>query len=75
MLIGFARTAVTHGLVSRATFEIVDVNADPALVIRQDGRLFGVYSLSVRDDRIDAIRVVLNPDKLAFIDRQFATRA
>ncbi len=74
MLAGFGRAAVKQGLVERLSFEVVDVNADPALVVRQDGGLFGVYSLSIRGNLIDAIRVVLNPDKLAFIDRQLLAR-
>jgi len=75
MLIGFGRAAINRNLADRLSFEVVDVNADPALVVREDGNLFGVYSLSIRGDCIDAIRVVLNPEKLAFIDRQLLARA
>ena len=39
-------------------------------MIRLDGRLDGVYVLSVEGDAITGIRVVRNPDKLAYIGRQ-----
>ena len=70
LLVGFVRAAVATGLASRATLEVTEVNAEPALVIRLDGRLDGVYVLSVEGDAITGIRVVRNPDKLAYIGRQ-----
>ncbi len=70
LLVGVVRSAVATGLASRATLHVTEVNAEPALVIRVDGRLDGVYVLSVEDDSITGIRVVRNPDKLAYISRQ-----
>jgi RNA polymerase sigma-70 factor (ECF subfamily) len=70
LLVGFVRAAVATGVASRATVEVTEVNAEAALVIRLDGRLDGVYVLSVEGDAITGIRVVRNPEKLAYISRQ-----
>jgi RNA polymerase sigma-70 factor, ECF subfamily len=75
LLLGFFRAARRQGLADRASFEVLDVNAEPALILRESGRLFAVYGFSVDGDRITAIRVVLNPDKLAFIGRQLDAMA
>ena len=51
---------------------MIDVNNEPAVLIRVDGRLDSVYACEVGQGRITSIRVVRNPDKLAYIDRQLA---
>jgi len=40
------------------------------IVLRVAGRLDGIYVTTVEDGEITAIRVVRNPDKLTYIDRQ-----
>jgi RNA polymerase sigma-70 factor, ECF subfamily len=52
------------------TIDIAEVNGELALVLRVAGRLDGIYVTSVEDAAITAIRVVRNPDKLTYIDRQ-----
>src|SRR5258706_1614666 len=45
--------------------EIVEVNGEPAMLMRAAGRLDSVYAFTVKDDDvIAAIHVVRNPDKL-----------
>ena len=74
LLIGLNRSAETTGLAARATFHVIEANAEPAVVIRVDGRLDGVWVFSVADGAIAGIRVVRNPDKLAYLDRQLTRR-
>jgi RNA polymerase sigma-70 factor (ECF subfamily) len=75
MLVGFRRAAPATGIpLESVTLDIVDVNGEPAVVLRVAGRLDGVYVMSVEDDAITAIRVVRNPDKLTYIDRQLAVK-
>lgn len=70
LLVGLHRTARATGLASRATFHVTEVNSEPAMVLRVEGQLDGVFVLSFADDTIAGIRVVRNPDKLAYLDRQ-----
>ena len=74
LLLGLRRIVQAQGLGTSLSFEIVDVNCEPALVVRVAGQLDSIYALSIDGDAIDAIRVVRNPEKLAFIERQLTTR-
>jgi RNA polymerase sigma-70 factor (TIGR02957 family) len=74
-LIGVRRTAENTGVSREASLAIEDVNSEPALVLRVGRRLESVFVLSIEDETISAIRVVRNPDKLAFIDRQLQQSA
>jgi len=69
-LVGLYRTAQTAGLVRDVSLKIEDVNSEPALVVRVRNRLESIFVFSIDDNRISAIRVVRNPDKLIHIDRQ-----
>jgi RNA polymerase sigma-70 factor (ECF subfamily) len=66
-LVGLHRTAAHAGLLSRASTVIEDVNSEPALILRVDGRLESVFVLSIEGETVSGIRVVRNPDKLAHI--------
>src|SRR5262249_6442344 len=48
----------------------VDVNGEPALAVQVEGRIDSVYTFSIDDDRITAIRIVRNPEKLRYLSRQ-----
>jgi len=72
LLIGIQRVAAAQGLLNQLSARVIDVNFDPALEMRLGGRLDSIYALEIQDGAIHAIRVVRNPDKLAFIDRQLA---
>ena len=71
MFVGFWRVAPTLGVAPEdISMEIVDVNAEPAMVIRVAGQIDSVCALTIDGDLIGAIRVIRNPDKLQFIKRQ-----
>jgi RNA polymerase sigma-70 factor (ECF subfamily) len=76
LLLGFRRTAPAIGVALEAvTVDIVEVNGEHALLLRVEGRLDGVYVMTVEDGEIAAIRVVRNPDKLTYIEQQLTARA
>jgi len=48
-----------------ARVEIEEVNGQAALIIRADGQVFSVLTMDVEDGQIQAIRIIVNPEKLA----------
>ncbi len=74
LLLGIRRTALLSAgsAHQRLSVEVVEVNYEPAMLVRVDGRLDSVYVCSIADDAIAGIRVVRNPDKLVYIRRQLA---
>jgi RNA polymerase sigma-70 factor (ECF subfamily) len=73
LLVGIRRTAPAAGIpLDRVSLDVVDVNNGPAVLVRVDGRLDSVYACEVGRGRITGIRVVRNPDKLAYIAHQLA---
>jgi RNA polymerase sigma-70 factor, ECF subfamily len=70
MLTGIHRTAMVQGLLPDVSIEPIDVNFNPAFIIRRSGRIDSVYALDIAGDRIQALHIVRNPDKLRFIERQ-----
>jgi RNA polymerase sigma-70 factor (ECF subfamily) len=69
-LVGLRRVAATTGWDRQATLAIAEVNREPALIVRVAERLDSVYVVSVENDAVAGIRVVRNPDKLGYIERQ-----
>jgi RNA polymerase sigma-70 factor (ECF subfamily) len=55
------RKLLTLGVEQR----FVEVNGRPGIVSYQDGRPFSVFTIETRSDRIDAIYIVTNPEKLS----------
>ncbi|MFH9742199.1 RNA polymerase sigma-70 factor [Streptomyces roseolus] len=54
---------------------VAEVNGAPGVVLHVGARLIGVATVETRaDGRITDVRMVMNPDKLVFAGRQFATR-
>ncbi len=47
-----------------------EVNSGPALLVGREESLAGVIAFDVADDAVRGVRLLLNPDKLAFIERQ-----
>ena len=47
--------------------ELDEVNGQPALVVRADGRAFLVLTIEVQAQQIRAVRLIANPDKLAHV--------
>jgi RNA polymerase sigma-70 factor (ECF subfamily) len=75
MLAGFRRSASAGGVdLTTVSLHVADVNGEPAMLMRIAGRLDSVYTFTIDDDdRIATVRVVRNPDKLRYLDRQLAT--
>jgi RNA polymerase sigma-70 factor (ECF subfamily) len=72
-LVGIHRTARASGLAQQASLAAVEVNGEPAVVLRVAGELNSIYVLSVTEGVVATISVVRNPDKLTFIDRQLSS--
>jgi RNA polymerase sigma-70 factor, ECF subfamily len=71
MLLGFRRAAPSAGVdLASVSFDVLEVNGEPSMLLRVAGRLDSVYTFTFDDGAISAIRVVRNPDKLQFVDRQ-----
>ena len=74
LLIGIRRTAPAYGITLDAVgFELLEVNGEPALALKLEGRIDSVYAFSFGDGAITALRIVRNPDKLKYIARQLAS--
>lgn len=72
-LIGLRRTVENAGSLARdLSLRVADVNCEPALVVRVRGRLESIFVLSIAQDTIAAIRIVRNPEKLAYIARHLS---
>jgi RNA polymerase sigma-70 factor (ECF subfamily) len=73
VLVGIRRTAPAAGItLDTVTIDEIEVNHEPALVLRIAGRIDSVYTLSIENDAIAAIRIMRNPDKLRFLERQLS---
>jgi RNA polymerase sigma-70 factor (ECF subfamily) len=73
LLLGIRRTAAANGAPpDKIRVDVIEVNYDPAMLVRVDGRVDSVYVCSVEDDSIVAIRVVRNPEKLVYLARQLS---
>ncbi len=73
LLLGIRRTAPATGIsLESVTLDIVEVNGEPAIVMRVSGAIEAVYVPTVEDGAIAALRIVRNPDKLTYISRQLA---
>ena len=73
-LLGLHRLAKATGIDASASLALDEVNGEPAICLRINNELDGVFVASVEDGRIAALRVVRNPDKLAFLARQLSAR-
>jgi RNA polymerase sigma-70 factor, ECF subfamily len=73
LLVGIRRSAAAVGVpLSDVTMDVVEVNHEPSLVLRIAGHIDSVYAFSIDDDKISALRIMRNPDKLRFLERQLA---
>lgn len=53
----------------RITSQVVHLNGAPSLLLRDRGEIERIITLDVRVGRIAAVRMILNPDKLRYLDR------
>lgn len=70
-LVGLYRTAFSR-VGPEASLEMTEVNQEPAFVLKVAGQLDSVYVISIDEDAISGVRIIRNPDKLAYIDQQLA---
>ncbi len=52
------------------TFRLAEINGSPALLCWEAGNLIGVVSVALNADGIQEIDALLNPDKLAYLEKQ-----
>ena len=55
--------------------EVLEVNGEPALVSRRDGALKLVWFVETDGAVVSGLRLVVNPEKLAYLDRQLSRTA
>jgi RNA polymerase sigma-70 factor (TIGR02957 family) len=60
LLAGFLRAGTRR----RATAEVVEFNGEPGMAVYEDGRLIALWSFEASGGGLQAIRGVVNPDKL-----------
>ena len=68
LLLGIRRGAVNLGV--EFSMDVTLVNGEPAIVVSVGDRIDSVYVCSIADDRIVALHVVRNPDKLEYLKGQ-----
>jgi RNA polymerase sigma-70 factor (TIGR02957 family) len=73
-LVGLYRTAFSR-VGPEGSLELAEVNDEPAFLMRLGKQLDSVYVISIEDDLISGVRIIRNPDKLAYIESQLATRS
>jgi len=67
--------AVTHTVPPEATFDEIDLNGTPGLVLRTAGRPLVAILVDTDGERIHSVFAVANPDKLAALARPPASGA
>ena len=71
LVLGIRRLATASGIdATRISTEIVEVNYEPAMLGRVDGRVDPEYVCSIVEETIVSIHVIRYPDKLAYLARQ-----
>jgi len=71
---GLYRTAYSR-VGPDGSLELAEVNDEPAFLMRLRKQLDSVYVISIEDDLVSGVRIIRNPDKLAYIESQLATRS
>jgi len=72
-LLGLYRTAFSR-VGPNGSVELSEVNQEPAFLMRLGRQLDSVYVISIDGNVISGIRIIRNPDKLAYIDAQLKQR-
>jgi len=73
-LIGLYRTAFSR-IGPSGSLELTEVNGEPAFLARVGKHLDSVYVVSIEDQLISGLRIIRNPDKLAYIESQLTSRS
>ena len=72
-LIGLHRTAFSR-LGAIGSVEMTEVNQEPAFLMRVGADLDSVYVVSIEANAVAGLRIIRNPDKLAFLETQLKHR-
>ena len=72
-LVGLYRTGFSR-IGPEGSLEVSEVNHEPALLMRVRRELDSVYVISIADNMIAGVRIIRNPEKLAYIEHQLASR-
>lgn len=67
------------GLVSKGeghfTYKLAEVNGQPSLLIRgEQTKLYGVLQIDVAEEKVRAINLVVNPEKLEFLEKSLSEK-
>ncbi len=65
--------SVMHKNQRPLTETLAEINGSPALLIWEKGNLVGIMSLTLSDVGIQEIYVMLNPEKLAYLQKQLSS--
>lgn len=63
-------TGMRRWITEGVGFALTEVNGEPAVIGRVYDHVVGVMVVEITDGRVSALRNVVNPDKLVFLDRQ-----
>ena len=66
--------ALMHRVPTDYMLCLEEINGAPAIAFWSDGHLNGVQALDIRDNVIVGLYTLVNPDKLAFLQRQLESR-
>jgi RNA polymerase sigma-70 factor (ECF subfamily) len=66
--------ALRHRVPADNVLFLDEINGVPAILFWSDGHLNGVQTLDIRDTVIVGLYILVNPDKLAFLQRQLESR-
>src|SRR6185503_17227907 len=70
-LVGLYRTAFTR-VGPEGRLELTEVNREPAFLMRLGRHLDSVHVISIAEGLVTGIRIIRNPDKLAYLAQQLA---
>jgi RNA polymerase sigma-70 factor, ECF subfamily len=65
--------SVTHKIQRPLTFTLAEINGSPAILFWEEDRLAGVMSLTLGAVGIQEIYALLNPEKLAYLQKQLSS--
>jgi RNA polymerase sigma factor (sigma-70 family) len=74
LFIGLHRSAQSTGMAAQAKLDVLEVNSQPAIVVRVGGEVDTVFVFSIQDGAVRGIQAVRNPDKLAYLKRQLVAQ-
>ncbi len=66
--------SLMHRVPADTVIFLEEINGAPAIVFWSDGHLNGVQTLDIRDNVIVGLYTLVNPNKLAFLQRQLESR-